>query len=109
MTRIFVETPTFQKRWAQMGLTDRELRSLEELLLRDPKAGDVIPGLQGARKVRLGLATHGKSGGIRVIYVDVVVERRIYLITAYPKGVQTDLTPGQKRSVRNDVKDLKEE
>lgn len=59
--------------------------------------------------MRLGLATHGKSGGIRVIYVDVVVERRIYLITAYPKSVQTDLTPGQKRSVRNDVKDLKEE
>ena len=46
-----------------MGLGDDELRELEELLRSNPEAGTVIPGLSGARKVRIQLPNRGKSGG----------------------------------------------
>lgn len=109
MKRSFVLTPGFEKSWAAMNLGDDELRWLQSLLLEDPEAGDVIQGTGGARKVRVPLEGRGKSGGGRVIYVDVVVRERIYLLLAYPKNTQADLTPEQKKLVRKLVEIIKEE
>ena len=92
-----------------MGLGDKELRELQPTLLKNPDAGDVIPDLAGARKIRIPLAGRGKSGGGRVIYVDVVIREQIYLLLAYPKNVQTDLNPAQKKVIRNLIEMLKEE
>lgn len=109
MRRAFVMTPGFEKSWSAMNLGDDELRELQNLLIEDPEAGDVIQGTGGARKVRMPLEGRGKSGGGRVIYVDVVVRERIYLLMAYPKNVQTDLSPDQKKMVRKVVETIKEE
>lgn len=109
MIRSFVLTPSFEKSWAAMSLGDDELRALQNLLIEDPETGDVIQGTGGARKVRIPLEGRGKSGGGRVIYVDVVVRERIYLLMAYPKNVQTDLSPDQKKMVRKVVERIKEE
>ena len=92
-----------------MGLGDKELRELQLTLLKNPDAGDVIPDLARARKIRIPLAGRGKSGGGRVIYVDVVIREQIYLLLAYPKNVQTDLNPAQKKVIRNLIEMLKEE
>jgi len=92
-----------------MGLGDDELRTLQDILIDDPEAGAIIQGTGGARKVRIPLEGRGKSGGGRVIYVDVIVRERIYLLLAYPKNVQTDLTPEQKKMVRKLVETIKEE
>ena len=92
-----------------MGLGDKELQELQLTLLKNPDAGDVIPDLAGARKIRIPLAGRGKSGGGRVIYVDVVIREQIYLLLAYPKNVQTDLNPAQKKVIRNLIEMLKEE
>ena len=82
MKRAFVLTPGFERSWAAMGLDDDDLRALQNLLIEDPDAGDVITGTGGARKVRIPLEGRGKSGGGRVIYVDIVVRERIYLLLA---------------------------
>ena len=37
----------------QYGLGDKELRELQLTLLKNPDAGDVIPDLAGARKIRI--------------------------------------------------------
>ena len=95
--------------WERMGLGDDELQELQMMLLLDPDEGDVIPGLSGARKVRISLQGKGKSGGARVIYVDVVVRKQIYLLLAYPKTVQADLTPEQKKMLKKLVDAIKEE
>ena len=50
----------------------------------------------------------GKSGGGRVIYVDVVVKEQIFLLLAYPKNVQTDMNPAQKKIIRNLIETIKE-
>lgn len=109
MKRMFILTSGFERSWERMGLGDEELQDLQNLLLLDPDAGDVIPGLAGARKVRISLEGRGKSGGGRVIYVDVVVREQIYLLLAYPKNVQTDMNQDQKKIIRQLIETIKEE
>lgn len=50
MTRSFIETPTFTSNWNELGLTDEDLRTLQNDLLENPKMGDAIPGTGGIRK-----------------------------------------------------------
>ena len=53
MNRTFIEIPAFTKKWRELGLTDENLRALENILLEDPKAGDAIKGTGGLRKLRV--------------------------------------------------------
>jgi hypothetical protein len=109
MKRAFIITASFDRSWIAMHLGDDELMELQNLLIEDPEAGSVIQGTGGARKVRIPLEGRGKSGGGRVIYVDVMIRERIYLLMAYPKNVQTDLTPEQLKMIRKVIDRIKEE
>lgn len=108
MKRKFVMTPAFDRSWAAIGLHDSDLTALQDTLLLDPDAGEVIPGTGGARKIRVPAKEHGKRGGARVIYVDLVVLEEIYLLAAYAKNEQTNLTPDEKKIIRSLIKTLKE-
>ena len=93
-----------------MGLNDEDLIKLEKLLLEDPKQGDVIQGTGGARKLRIELSDNrGKSGGGRVIYIDVLEKEKLYLLFAYPKNVQDDLTNEQKNAIKKIIYLIKKE
>ena len=107
MTRKFVYTMPFRKCWEAMGLSDEDLEELEKVLLKNPHVGDVIQDTGGARKMRIQLEGRGSRGGGRVIYIDVFEKEQLYLLFAYPKNVQDDLTPDQKKAVRKLVEDIK--
>ena len=92
-----------------MGLTDDDLKTLENILLENPQRGDVIQGSGGARKLRIQLDAKGKSGGGRVLYLDVFEKEKLYLLFAYPKNVQEDLTAEQKKAIRALVDAIKKE
>ncbi len=92
-----------------MGLNDEDLKELENILLENPQEGDVIQGTGGARKLRIQLEGRGKSGGGRVIYVDVFEKERLYFLLAYPKNVQENLTNEQKQMIAAAIKIIKEE
>ncbi|MGZ5057413.1 MAG: transcriptional regulator, partial [Methylobacter sp.] len=61
---------------------------------QNPLAGDVIPGADGARKVRWSAAGKGKRGGVRVIYFNLVEQDVIVLITLYQKSNQANIQAG---------------
>ena len=107
MTRTFITTSIFQQAWAEMGLGEEEQQYLENALLLHPNAGAVIQGLQGARKLRISLPNRGKSGGARVIYVDIVAKEQIYLLHAYPKNKQADLTQEEKKNISKIIQAIK--
>ena len=68
---LFVElTPFIAFRAAHW--TDDELRALQNHLLENPGAGDLIRGSAGLRKLRWAVAGRGKRGGARVIYYHYV-------------------------------------
>ena len=78
----FISTPIFDRMWKESGNTDAELRKLELMLMDNPKAGDAIKGTAGLRKVRWGRPGRGKSGGVRVGYLDLPDRSWTYLIIA---------------------------
>lgn len=92
-----------------MGLTDNDLIALENALLKNPHAGDVIQGANGARKIRVQIGKRGKSGGGRAIYLDILEKERIYLLFAYPKNVQENLTPAQEKIIKGLANAIKKE
>ena len=100
MTRIFVELPSFRKEWKAMGLTDDDLRRLQEELLNDPKVGKVMRETGGVRKMRFAFETQGKSGSVRVIYVDFEVYKKLYLLTAYPKNEKDNLSKAERNTLK---------
>ena len=108
MTRTFIEIPLFTKRWHEIGLTDNDLLHLQIMLLKDPESGPVIEGTGGIRKVRFPLEHCGKSGSIRVCYTDFAEYEVIYLITAFSKKNQENLTENEKSVLRKLVKALRD-
>lgn len=109
MTRTFVELPLFSKRWKEIGLEDKELFNLQIMLLKDPESEPVMEGTGGIRKVRFLIQNRGKSGSVRVCYTDFAEYEVIYLITAFTKNEQDNLTQDEKNVLKKLVKSLKEE
>lgn len=109
MTRTFIEVPLFSKRWSEIGLGDDELTQLQILLLKDPESGPVMEGTGGIRKVRFAIDNRGKSSGVRVCYTDFAEYEVIYLITAFQKNEQENLTDEEKNVLKKLVKSLREE
>lgn len=107
MERTFIRLPSFEAAWKALGLSEDEYAQLEEMLLCNPQAGAVIPGSGGVRKVRFALPGQGKSGGIRAIYVDIVVDETIYMIYAYPKSAKENLTKAEIAEFKKLVQLLK--
>jgi mRNA-degrading endonuclease RelE of RelBE toxin-antitoxin system len=73
-------------------LPDNEYRELQQELLFNPAAGDLIKGSGGLRKVRWRSQSKGKRGGIRVIYYWYVEDKEIYFLLAYGKNEKDDLS-----------------
>lgn len=60
----------------------------------------------GVRKMRFAFEHRGKSGSVRVIYIDFEVYEKIYLITAYPKKEKDNLTKAERNELKELVKVL---
>lgn len=97
---VFIESPWFSA-WRESHLSDDDFAALQVALMREPLAGDPIPGGRGLRKLRVALRGRGKRGGGRVIYVYRPAHDQTLLLYGYAKNEQGDLTPAQlKRLAR---------
>lgn len=104
MTREFVVIPSFQVKWKNLGLDENDMRRLEQEILENPKVGQVMRDTGGVRKMRFAFENRGKSGSVRIIYVDFEIYEKVYLIDAYQKSEKDNLT----KSERNDMKKIVE-
>lgn len=84
------------KKYASLS---KELRELNEQLLRTPTLGTPIG--QGCYKIRLAIASkgQGKSGGGRVITYVQVTEETVFLLAIYDKSEQASLSEQQVRAL----------
>ena len=110
MKALFVELPAFE-RSRSAYLTDEAFRGLQNAMLKDPEAGDVIAGTGGLRKVRHGDATRGKGkrGGLRIIYYWWEPKKQFWLFTLYDKDELDDLSPKEKAMLKTLLKQELEE
>jgi len=109
MKREFIRTNEFEKCWKSLELGEMEQSELETYLCANPGAGNIVRGTGGLRKLRWALPDTGKSGGIRVIYVDFTFHEKIYLISAYPKSKKISLTKEECNEAKKFIKELKVE
>ena len=93
-----VETGMFLRQ-AERIWSDEERMALIDHMARNPEDGDVIPGTGGVRKIRWGRAGSGKRGGARVIYFYYDMDRPLYLLLAYAKAQESDMSADEKKTV----------
>lgn len=101
-----VRTRRYVKDLKRLGASEAEIITLERTIAFDPTAGDVIPGLNGIRKVRFGLGNKGKRGGGRAIYFLIVADDVAIMLFAYAKNEQEDLTKEQRKAALEILKEF---
>jgi hypothetical protein len=74
-------------------------------LILQPQLGVLIRGSGGLRKLRWSSKGRGKRGGIRVIYYWNEASETFYMLFAYAKNEQEDLTAQQLRALRRLVRE----
>lgn len=97
---MVIKETTIFTRSIQALMPDDQYAKLQKALVDHPNAGDVIRGSGGLRKLRWNLPEKGKRGGVRVIYYHIDSEQQIYMIFAYKKSDQEDLTADQLRQLK---------
>ena len=100
----FVETHVFTAA-IERHLDDEPYRQLQIALMLRPEQGPVMRGAGGLRKVRWTTAGTGKRGGLRVIYYWAPRHQVFYMVYAYTKSEQGDLTPAQTRQLSRVVRE----
>lgn len=98
MRALFIELPVFEQ-YRQDYLLDEQYRQLQLFLLKVPKAGDVIAGTGGLRKLRHADLARGKGkrSGLRIIYFWHEKQRQFWMFTLYNKDEMTDLSPKDRK------------
>ncbi len=105
MKALFVELPSFS-RFRGDYLNDEGFRTLQNALMENLEAGDVIEGTGGLRKLRHADARRGKGkrGGLRVIYFWWEAGRQLWLFTLYDKDEMADLSAKDKKALKDMLK-----
>ena len=93
------ETSVFTEQIGEL-LTDDEYALFQFSLSQNPEQGKVIRGTGGARKTRCKVEGQGKRGGARIIYYWHRSEDQIFMLLAYSKRGQANLSWGQKKALR---------
>ncbi len=91
------ETEIFKKQ-ADRIWTEEERLEFIAFISANPDAGDVIPGAEGARKIRWSVGHHGKRVGVRVIYFNLDADI-LCLVVIYKKSDRENMLPNEIKEV----------
>jgi hypothetical protein len=102
-----IRTRYFERCLKALHASEDDIEALELAIATNLDAGDVIKGLGGARKIRFALGGKGKRGGGRAIYIVIHIENTAYLIMAYAKSDQAEISNAQRKIILELVEMLK--
>ena len=92
------ELGEYQRR-AEKLLAESERQDIVNYVAAFPKAGDLIMGTAGVRKLRWRRGGKGKSGGVRVVYYFHSERMPLYLLTVFAKNERADLSQAQRNGL----------
>ncbi|MEW6039265.1 MAG: type II toxin-antitoxin system RelE/ParE family toxin [Pseudomonadota bacterium] len=98
MLTTVTELPEYIRR-ANDLLDEADRKAVVDYLAAHPRAGDVMEGTGGIRKLRWGRGNRGKSGGVRVIYYYHDERLPLLLLTVFGKNEQANLTKAERNSL----------
>ena len=96
--QTIAELPEFI-RTADKLLSEIERQDVIRYLAEHPKAGDLMEGTGGVRKLRWRRGGQGKSGGVRIIYYFHDELMPLYLLTLFAKGDQSNLSKEERNEL----------
>ena len=100
-----VELPEFVRR-ANKLLRDAERERLIQYLAANPRAGAVLVGTGGIRKLRWKREGTGKSGGVRVIYYYHDERYPLFLLTLFGKSEKSNISKAERNMLAKLVEQL---
>jgi len=80
-------------------LSESERNSVIDYLAAHPRAGDLMEGTGGIRKLRWGRGNKGKSGGVRVIFYYHDERIPLYLLTVFGKNERANLSKAERNEL----------
>lgn len=104
-----VETPDYLHDAKAAGVGDDERRSIVEHVAANPKAGDLIVGSGGARKIRFAAPGRGKSGGYRVVTYYGGGDLPVFLLNVFKKRDRVNLSKAEINELREELSHLARE
>ncbi len=96
--QTIAETPEYIRR-AEKLLSDDERRDVLQYLAAHPRAGDLMEGTGGVRKLRWARGGRAKSGGVRVIYYFHSDTLPLYLLTLFAKNERANLSKAERNAL----------
>ena len=99
------ELPEYIRRVERLMSTSERL-DIVNYLAAHPKAGDLMEGTGGVRKLRWGRGAQGKSGAVRVIYYVHSDRMPLYLLTLFAKNERANITKAERNELAGLVDQL---
>src|SRR5262249_39163032 len=90
----------------QMGIDEAGMAKIELAIVASPNH-PMIKGLRGVRKARIGRPGMGKRGGGRVVYYVLIGTDAFYMMAAYSKAEQDDLSNEQRKRILTTLETIK--
>lgn len=109
MAKEFIYSIIFDRKWFNLNLTDTDLQLFENYLLENPNSGNLIQGTGGLRKIIWALPNRGKSGSVRILYIDFISYEKIYIVDIFTKDQKENLSMSEKNIIKKVVKAIGEE
>ena len=97
-----IETPVFTKKAADL-LSEVEREEFAAFISQNPTSGSVVKGSGGVRKIRWARSGSGKSGGVRVIYYNMVDDEEVWLLTLYAKNERSTIPAHELRLIKEAI------
>lgn len=113
MEREFILVEQFEKQLKAFEGTANLLLDIEEEIFKDLDKQlalrEVIQGTGGFTKVRVPLKAQnlGKSGAVRVIYLDCPLLKRVFLMMIYSKSNLGNISQAAKKTLKQIGQELK--
>ncbi len=100
MLSTATELPEYIRRANEL-LSEAERKSVIDYLAAHPRAGNIMEGTGGIRKLRWARGSKGKSGGVRVIYYYHDQRIPLYLLTVFGKNEKSNITKSERNELAN--------
>lgn len=106
MKRTFIESLDFEQQLEALGESDL-LKDIQNEILKNPDSGALVKGTGGIRKIRVAAKGKGKSGGIRIFYLDIPTKEKCYLLFLLEKSEKENISAEEKSELRAAAQRLK--
>ena len=103
-----IDTPEYLQDAKDAGLSEDEMAVIIRIIASNPKAGDVMVGTGGARKLRFAASGKGKRGGVRTVHYFGGDDVPVFMLAVIKKGDRDNLSKAECNALRKELQGVAE-